>query len=100
MEVIKRLREMRDGCDAKNTLEFDGYVKGVNDSIKLLQDQKLREHIDSVLPDENDLGVETISEPIQNALYATERFCLNQVNQLTEGILQYLDDANFKIVKK
>lgn len=45
------------------------------------------------LPDED------VSEPIQNALYATNAFTTDQCSNITDGILLYLKDAGFDIVK-
>ena len=45
------------------------------------------------------LDEETASEPIQNALYATSKLTIDQCNNMTEGILQYIKDAGFEIVK-
>jgi len=45
------------------------------------------------LPDED------VSEPIQNALYATNAFTTDQCSNITDGILLYLKDAGFEIVK-
>ena len=42
--------------------------------------------------------METASEPIQNALYAAG-FTTEQCDQLTDGILQYIEDAGLFIVK-
>ncbi len=43
---------------------------------------------------------EEISEPIQNALYATDRLTTDQCTDLAEGILIYLKDSDFKVVKQ
>lgn len=43
---------------------------------------------------------ETIYEPIQNALYTTGNFTTEQCDQLTEGILQYIEDYKLKIVRQ
>ena len=44
--------------------------------------------------------IETASEPIQNALYATGRFTTEQCDDLADGILQYIKDAGLFIGKK
>ena len=44
--------------------------------------------------------IETASEPIQNALYATGRFTTEQCDELADGILQYITDAGLFIGKK
>jgi hypothetical protein len=44
------------------------------------------------------LDDETVLEPMQNALYATNRFTTDQCSTLAEGILMYLKDAKMKIV--
>ncbi len=45
------------------------------------------------------LSDEEMREPIENALYATKRFLTTQATDLAEGILQYLKDAGFTIVR-
>ena len=40
---------------------------------------------------------ETVSEPIQNALYATNMMTIEVCDNVTDGILAYLDDAGFEI---
>jgi hypothetical protein len=47
------------------------------------------------LPSEED-----IREPIQNALYATRHFLTDQCTELADGILDYLNDAGFKVVRQ
>jgi len=42
---------------------------------------------------------EEIKEPIQNALYATDRFHTEEATELAEGIIQYITDAGYKIVR-
>ena len=42
---------------------------------------------------------EEMREPIENALYATKRFLTTQATDLAEGILEYLKDAGFTIVR-
>ncbi len=41
---------------------------------------------------------ETVLEPIQNALYATGKFTTDDCDLLSDGILQYLNDAGLKVV--
>lgn len=43
---------------------------------------------------------EEIREPIQNALYATGTFTTDQCSNITDGILLYLKEAGFKVVKQ
>lgn len=45
------------------------------------------------------LSNEEMREPIENALYATKRFLTTQATDLAEGILEYLKDAGFTIVR-
>jgi hypothetical protein len=45
------------------------------------------------------LSDEEMREPIENALYATKRFLTTQATYLAEGIIEYLKDAGFKIVR-
>ena len=45
------------------------------------------------------LSDEEMREPIENALYATKRFLTTQATDLAEGILEYLKDAGFTIVR-
>ena len=45
------------------------------------------------------LSDEEMREPIENALYATKRFSTTQATDLAEGILQYIKDAGFTIVR-
>ena len=40
---------------------------------------------------------EILSEPIENALYATGRFTTDQCTELANGIIMYLDDYNIDI---
>lgn len=51
-----------------------------------------------------DVGVSVLSdeemrEPIENALYATRRFLTTQATDLAEGIIQYIKDAGYIIVR-
>jgi hypothetical protein len=48
--------------------------------------------------DEN--SIEDIKEPIQNALYPTGNLTTKYCNVLAEGIILYLYENNFKIIKK
>lgn len=45
------------------------------------------------------LSDEEMREPIENALYATKRFLTTQATDLAEGILEYLKDAGYTIVR-
>ena len=45
------------------------------------------------------LGDEDIKEPIQNALFATNSFTVDECTKLSDGILMYLKDAGYKVVK-
>lgn len=45
------------------------------------------------------LSDEEMREPIENALYATRRFLTTQATDLAEGILEYLKDAGYTIVR-
>ncbi len=45
------------------------------------------------------LSDEEMREPIENALYATKRFLTTQATDLAEGILEYIKDAGFTIVR-
>ena len=38
--------------------------------------------------------------PIQDALYATGNFTTEQCDNMTEGILQYIDDAELELTRK
>jgi len=42
---------------------------------------------------------EEIREPIENALYATKHFLPSQATDLANGIIQYIKEAGFKIVR-
>lgn len=42
---------------------------------------------------------EEMREPIENALYATKRFLTTEATELSEGILEYLKNAGFTIVR-
>ena len=42
---------------------------------------------------------EEILEPIQNALYATGRFIPEECTELALGILQYIEDAGYSVIK-
>lgn len=43
---------------------------------------------------------EEIREPIQNALYATGSFFTDECTELAIGILEYLHDAGFNVVRQ
>jgi hypothetical protein len=43
---------------------------------------------------------EDIREPIQNAIYATGRFTTDQCTEFADGILTYLNEAGFKVVRQ
>ena len=45
------------------------------------------------------LSDEEMREPIENALYATKRFLTTQATDLAEGIIQYIKDAGYTIVR-
>lgn len=45
------------------------------------------------------LSNEEMREPIEDALYATQRFLTTQATDLAEGILEYIKDAGFTIVR-
>jgi hypothetical protein len=45
------------------------------------------------------LSDEEMREPIENALYATRRFLTTQATDLAEGIVQYIKDAGYTIVR-
>ena len=45
------------------------------------------------------LDDEDVLEPIQNALYATHAFSLDDCTGLASGILSYLKEAGFAIVR-
>jgi hypothetical protein len=45
------------------------------------------------------LSDEEMREPIENALYATGRFLTTQATDLAEGIILYLKDAGYTIVR-
>lgn len=45
------------------------------------------------------LSDEEMREPIENALYATKRFLTTQATDLAEGIIQYIKDAGYIIVR-
>ncbi|MCE5226486.1 MAG: hypothetical protein LLG05_11610 [Porphyromonadaceae bacterium] len=42
---------------------------------------------------------EQILEPIQNALYATGRFIPEECTELASGILRYIEDAGYSVIK-
>jgi hypothetical protein len=45
------------------------------------------------------LSQEEMREPIENALYATNRLLTTQATDLAEGIIQYIKDAGYTIVR-
>ena len=45
------------------------------------------------------LSNEDMREPIENALYATNRFLTTQATDLADWILEYLKDVGFTIVR-
>ena len=45
------------------------------------------------------LSDEEMREPIENALYATRRFLTTQATDLAEGIIQYIKDSGYIIVR-
>ena len=46
------------------------------------------------------LGLDEVRQPFQDALYATGRFSTEQCEQLTDGLLQYIDDAGLAVVRQ
>jgi len=46
------------------------------------------------------LGLDEVKQPFQDALYATGRFSTEQCEQLTDGLLQYIDDAGLAVVRQ
>ena len=75
------------------------YLKETDDEYKSLVrllNKALRIHdVRLSLPSEED-----IREPIQNALYATRHFLTDECTELADGILDYLNDAGFKVVRQ
>lgn len=45
------------------------------------------------------LSDEEMREPIENALYSTNRFLTTQATDLAEGIIQYIKDAGYTIAR-
>ena len=45
------------------------------------------------------LSDQEMREPIENALYSTNRFLTTQATDLAEGIIQYIKDAGYTIVR-
>ena len=43
---------------------------------------------------------EEIREPIQNALYSTDRLTTDQCTELADGILTYLNEAGYKVIRQ
>jgi hypothetical protein len=39
-------------------------------------------------------------QPIEDALYATKRFLTTEAANLADGILEYLEDHGFTVIKK
>lgn len=42
---------------------------------------------------------EQILEPIQDALYATGKFIPEECTELAFGIIQYIEDAGYSVIK-
>jgi hypothetical protein len=60
-----------------------------------ITDGKIADGNNAVLPPE-----EEIIEPIQNSLYATGRFLTEECTELAIGILTYLNESGYKVVRK
>ena len=43
---------------------------------------------------------EEIREPIENALYSTDRLTTDQCTELADGILTYLNESGLKVVRQ
>lgn len=88
-EVLKMLKSKIDtaGLNKCNYAIETSDIEAINQAL-LLYDVS-----GSVLSDEE------MREPIENALYATKRFLTTQATDLAEGILEYLKDAGFTIVR-
>lgn len=52
-------------------------------------------HVSISLPSD-----EEIREPIQNAIYATGSYTTDQCTEFADGILTYLNEAGFKVVRQ
>lgn len=79
--------------DEKGKLHLEDMQKELlQDTIKAVKNLCISD-VRLSLPDED------VSEPIQNALYATNAFTTDQCSNITDGILLYLKDAGFEIVK-
>ena len=63
-------------------IENKGTPKGIYPDV--LSDEEIREEI---------------REPIENAIYATNRFLTTEATDLAEGIIQYIKDAGYSIVR-
>lgn len=86
------------------------YVKDSDDIIKLdagiVTFDLVIEDLEKLLKDCAIFGVsvslpsdEEIREPIQNALYSTDRFMTHECTELSDGILTYLNEAGYKVVR-
>ncbi|MBP8993931.1 MAG: hypothetical protein KBG30_08980 [Bacteroidales bacterium] len=81
--------------DEKGKLHLEDMQKELlQDTIKAVKNLCISD-VRLSLPSEED-----IREPIQNALYATRHFLTDQCTELADGILDYLNDAGFKVVRQ
>lgn len=75
----------------ENKKAFRAAIKILNEA----SENKLYTAVSGSLP----LDDEDVLEPIQNALYATHAFSLDDCTGLSNGILSYLKEAGFAIVR-
>jgi hypothetical protein len=93
MTSLELLQEIDAWLNFNNSPSKEQISKLRNDIKKHISEQLNILHVRLSLPDED------VSEPIQNALYATNAFTTDQCSNITDGILLYLKDAGFEIVK-
>lgn len=77
-----------------NWVAWEDYQKLNNELQQLLNKHNVSGRSEQLPP----LDDETVLEPMQNALYATNSFTTDQCSTLAEGILMYIKEAGMKIV--
>ena len=92
--------------------DIEGLFQAVNDMAELRSENKAikkeNEFYKELLTKQLILPVVSISlpsdeeirEPIQNALYSTDRLTTDQCTELADGILTYLNEAGYKVVRQ
>ena len=80
---------------AVNDLMYDYRIRAITEFAKKLENLFAIPDVRLSL-----LSEEDIREPIQSALYATRHFLTDECTELADGILTYLNDYGFKVVRQ